>query len=80
MFELPTTPEIERTLAAMKAAQHAHAKLIGQKFDAIGKRVGQFAPELDGDAEILASYERQCAAERAYESAERKFARRRLRK
>jgi hypothetical protein len=63
---IPTTPEIESTLAAMKAAEDAHGKLVSAKFRAIGKVVGSWAPELDNDTEITASYDRVTAAQRAY--------------
>lgn len=53
-------------LAAMKDAETAHNALIAAKFRAVGKRVGMWAPEVDNDAEVVASYERMTAAQKAY--------------
>ena len=53
-------------LAAMKDAETAHNALVSAKFRAVGKRVGMWAPEVDNDAEVVASWERMQAAQKAY--------------
>ena len=57
---------IDAALATMNDAESHHDRLVAVKFAAIGRRVGQHAPELDGDADLAASHARCQMAEMAY--------------
>ena len=55
-------------LAELHAADRAHDELVARKYAAIGKRVGAFAPELDQDPELIATWTRAERARVAFES------------
>jgi hypothetical protein len=56
-------------LTAMRTAEDAHGALVAVKFAAAGKSVGMWAPEVDNDADVVASWERMQAAQKAYAKA-----------
>ncbi len=67
-----TEPE---ALAALLAAESAHAEIVAAKYETLGRRVGDWVPELNSDPEIVAAYKRVQIAERAYVASLRRSSR-----